>query len=112
MLLPKDLVAASMRPLVLTLLSEKEGYGYDLIQRIRDLSKEQLEWTDGTLYPVLHRLEKEGLVRAEWQKADTGRRRKYYFVTPAGSAALKTEKQNWMTVHQLLESLWKTNPSN
>ena len=70
-MLPKDLIAASMRPLVLTLLSEREGYGYDLIQRIRAHSSAQLEWTEGTLYPVLHRLEKEGLVRAVWQRAET-----------------------------------------
>ncbi|MFT4546461.1 MAG: PadR family transcriptional regulator PadR [Verrucomicrobiales bacterium] len=111
-MLPKDLVAASMRPLVLTLLSEREGYGYDLIQRMRAHSDAQLEWTEGTLYPVLHRLEKEGLVRAEWQRAETGRRRKYYFVTAAGSAALEIEKQNWLTVHQLLADLWKTKPSS
>ena len=110
-MLPKDLVAASMRPLVLTLLSEREGYGYDLIQRIRSHSGAQLEWTEGTLYPVLHRLEKEGLIRAEWQKADTGRRRKYYFVTPAGAAALQQEKSNWLMVHQLLDQLWKRTPS-
>ena len=106
-MLPKDLIAASMRPLVLTLLFEREGYGYDLIQRIRAHSSAQLEWTEGTLYPVLHRLEKEGLVRAEWQRAETGRRRKYYYVTAAGSTALDAEKQNWLTVHKLLERLWK-----
>ena len=111
-MLPKDLVAASMRPLVLTLLSAREGYGYDLIQRIRALSDAQLEWTEGTLYPVLHRLEKEGLVRAEWRVADTGRRRKYYLVTAEGAAALKEEQQSWLTVHQLLDELWNKDPSN
>ena len=110
MLLPKDLVAASMRPLVLTLLSEKEGYGYDLIQRIRDLSKEQLEWTEGTLYPVLHRLEAEGLIASTWQASEVGRRRKYYRLTPAGQRALETEKRHWLNVHAMLLKLWGLSP--
>jgi PadR family transcriptional regulator PadR len=107
-MLPKDLVAASSRPLVLTLLAGGESYGYDLIRRMRELSDGDLEWTEGTLYPVLHRLEGEGLISSAWRDAETGRRRKYYRLTPNGRAALKVEKQNWLCVHNLLDRLWNS----
>ena len=85
----KELVAASSRPLVLSILAEGENYGYSIIQRVRELSGGALEWTDGMLYPVLHRLEKEGLIIAEWKTPATGRRRKYYRLRPEGESALE-----------------------
>ena len=59
----KDLVAASATPLILSILAEGDSYGYAIIKRVRELSGGQMEWTDGMLYPVLHRLEKQGLDR-------------------------------------------------
>src|SRR5437764_336415 len=72
-MIAKDLVAASSRPLILSLLAEGESYGYALIQRVRELSRGEMEWTDGMLYPVLHRLEKERLIESEWRSAESGR---------------------------------------
>ena len=60
--LSKELVAASATPMILSVLGRGESYGYAIIQEIRDLSDRQIEWTDGMLYPVLHRLERQGLV--------------------------------------------------
>src|SRR5678816_1082357 len=77
-MLTKELVAASTVPLVLSVLTEGENYGYALIQRVRELSGGKIEWTEGMLYPVLHWMEKEKLIESEWREADTGRRRKYY----------------------------------
>lgn len=109
-MLSKELVAACSRPLVLTLLSGAESYGYDLIRRVRELSGGRLEWTEGTLYPVLHRLEREGLIVSTWRESEVGRRRKYYGLTAAGREALVSEKRDWLVVHQLLERLWTQNP--
>jgi PadR family transcriptional regulator PadR len=109
-MIAKDLVAASSRPLVLSILSEGESYGYAIIQRVRELSEEKIEWTDGMLYPVLHRLEKEGLIKAEWKSAESGRERKYYHLTRDGGKALKAEKAQWLTVHNSLCQLWKIKP--
>jgi PadR family transcriptional regulator, regulatory protein PadR len=64
--LGKDLVAASATPLVLAILAEGESYGYAIIKRVSELSGGHLRWTDGMLYPVLHRLERNGLVAAKW----------------------------------------------
>lgn len=109
-MLSKELVAASTVPLVLSVLEEGENYGYALIQRVRELSGEQIQWTEGMLYPVLHWMEKEKLIESEWQEADTGRKRKYYRLRREGRKALVDEKQQWMTVHNTLTKLWKTQP--
>ena len=106
-ILSKEIVAASSRPLLLSLLKEGESYGYELIKRLRELSNGEMEWTEGTLYPVLHRLEREAWVQASWHEAESGRQRKYYKLTAVGRRALLEEKSQWMFLNQLLETLWK-----
>ena len=106
----KELVAASSKPLVLSVLAEGESYGYAIIQRVKELSAEEITWTDGMLYPVLHRLEKDGLIEAEWKQSDTGRDRKYYRLTKDGRGALQAEKAQWLTVHNTLGKLWNLKP--
>ena len=102
----RDLVAASSRPLVLSILSEGESYGYEIIQRVKRLSNQELNWTDGMLYPVLHRLEKEGLIKSRWRTAATGRRRKYYAINRAGTDRLNEERRQWLLVDGALKGLW------
>lgn len=102
----KDLVAASSTPMVLAILAEGDSYGYAILQRVRELSGGALEWTDGMLYPVLHRLEKAGFVQSRWEKAETGRRRKYYRVTEAGREQLADERRQWRTVDDTLRKVW------
>jgi DNA-binding PadR family transcriptional regulator len=102
----KELVAASSMPLVLAILAEGESYGYAILQRVRTLSGGELEWTDGMLYPVLHRLERSGFVRARWERSDSGRRRKYYRVTAEGRAALADERRQWQAVDRTLRRIW------
>lgn len=102
----KDLVAASSTPLVLAILSEGDSYGYAIIKRVRELSGGEMEWTDGMLYPVLHRLERSALVEARWDQAETGRRRKYYRITDAGREQLAEERRQWSTVDTALRNIW------
>ena len=109
-MLSKELVAASTVPLVLSVLAEDENYGYALIQRVRELSGGEIEWTEGMLYPVLHWMEKEQMIESEWKEADSGRRRKYYRLRPQGRKALQAEKDQWMAVHATLIKLWKSQP--
>ena len=109
-MIAKELVAASTVPLVLSVLAEGENYGYALIQRVRELSAGEIEWTEGMLYPVLHWMEEQDLVEAEWKEAETGRKRKYYRLRQEGRKSLVREQQQWMTVHKTLGKLWKTNP--
>ncbi len=98
----KDLVAASATPLVLAILAEGESYGYAIIRRVAELSGGELEWTDGMLYPVLHRLERHGLVEAVWRESAAGRRRKYYRLTARGRAALHDQRRQWQVVEDAL----------
>jgi DNA-binding PadR family transcriptional regulator len=102
----KDLVAASATPLVLAILAEGESYGYAIIKRVAELSRGQLQWTDGMLYPVLHRLERHGLVAATWGASDSGRRRRYYRITREGSAQLALQRQQWQVVDDTLRGIW------
>jgi PadR family transcriptional regulator PadR len=109
-MLAKDLVAASSKPLVLSILAEGENYGYEIIKRVRELSGGRIEWSDGMLYPVLHRLEGEGLIRSEWKEANTGRQRKYYRISAKGRQNLAGERDQWLTVHNTLCKLWNLKP--
>lgn len=102
----KDLIAASSTPIVLAILAEEDSYGYAILQRVRELSGGRMEWTDGMLYPVLHRLERLGYVEARWETAESGRRRKYYSITPEGRAHLGEERRQWQTVEATLRGLW------
>ncbi len=98
----KDLVAACATPLVLSILREGESYGYAIIKRVDELSGGELQWTDGMLYPVLHRLERQGFVKATWGKSETGRRRKYYRLTDAGAQELSRQQRQWEVVNETL----------
>lgn len=104
----KDLVAASSTPLVLAILAEGDSYGYAILKRVRELSGGELQWTDGMLYPVLHRLERSGLIESRWEESESGRRRKYYRITKAGLEQLAEERRQWTTVDRALRNIWST----
>ena len=105
----KDLVAASTTPLVLGILAEGESYGYALLKQVGELSGGHLEWTDGLLYPLLHRLERLGHVESVWRQPATGRKRKYYRITEQGRAELAEQHRQWSTVVDTLRNVWQDN---
>lgn len=102
----KDLVAASATPIVLGILAEGDSYGYAILRRISDLSGGELDWTEGLLYPLLHRLERLGHVESSWQSVPGERRRKYYRITEQGRAELATQQRQWRTVVEALQQVW------
>ena len=105
-MLPKTLIAASSTPIMLSILARGETYGYQIIQRLHDLSDGKMRWTAGTLYPVLHRLETKGLIASSWRQSKAGRKRKYYRLTAQGRDALTVERRQWLDVHSVLVKLW------
>lgn len=107
MRIDKDLVAASATPLVLGILEEGDSYGYAIIKRVGELSNGGMQWTDGMLYPLLHRLERLDYVSSSWGLSDAGRRRKHYSITAAGSAALAERQQQWNVVADALRQVWQ-----
>jgi len=104
-MITKELVAASTEPLILSLLSQGESYGYAIIQDVRKRSGDQIQWTDGMLYPVLHRMERNGLIKSRWVKLENGRKRKYYALKVDGKKALKKHSQQWTAVNSVLAGL-------
>lgn len=103
--LPKDFVAASAVPIILAILKQGDSYGYAIIRKVDTISRGDMIWADGMLYPILHRLEVRELVESYWGKADTGRKRKYYRLTENGENELATLLANWERVQQMLASL-------
>lgn len=103
----KELVAASATSIVLAIVSRGETYGYAIIKEIREASDAQIEWTDGMLYPVLRRLEKQGLLKSRWRVAESGKRRRYYTIKRTGQQALHEYKRQWELTNRVLHSFWE-----
>ena len=93
--------------LILSLLAQGESYGYAIIQEVKKLSRQQMQWTDGMLYPVLHRMEDRGWITSRWKAAENGRKRKYYSLKKEGKKALDGQREQWTTVNSVLAQLWK-----
>jgi PadR family transcriptional regulator, regulatory protein PadR len=108
--LSKELTAASTRPLLLSILQHGDNYGYALVQQVKALSGGHIEWSEGMLYPVLHRLEQEKLIEAYWKESESGKQRKYYRLRRPGRTALAQEQAQWIALNQTFGKLWKTNP--
>jgi PadR family transcriptional regulator len=102
----KDLVAASATPLVLGILAEGESYGYAILKKVNELSAGEMRWTDGMLYPLLHRLERLGYIQASWRVAASGRRRKHYAITQAGLELFADRRRQWAVVTDALKRVW------
>jgi PadR family transcriptional regulator, regulatory protein PadR len=107
----KDLVAASATPLVLGILAQEESYGYAILKQVSELSGGQLEWSEGLLYPLLHRLERLGYVESYWRAPDGVRRRKYYRITEQGRAELAEQRRQWAAVVDALLGIWSATPA-
>lgn len=103
----KELVGASAVPIILSILEKSESYGYEIMQKVRDLSDNRIEWKEGSLYPVLHKLEKNGLIKSLWKMAENSRHRKYYAINKKGRKALQDEVENWIMMQNILAELWK-----
>lgn len=102
----KTLIAATAKPMVLSLLLRGESYGYRILQDVMELSGGTLDWSEALLYPVLHRLEKDGLIRSRWRTSEEKRMRKYYSLTSLGRRELETEKERWLSIHGAFVRLW------
>ena len=109
-MLSKELMAASTRPLILTILISGESYGYEIIQEVKKLSGGSLEWSDGMLYPVLNKLRNEGLIESRWEISPEGRKRKYYSITVKGQEELEVAKHQWMNIHDVFVQVWGPTP--
>jgi PadR family transcriptional regulator PadR len=110
-MLTKAMVAASTKPMILSILYGGEDYGYRIIQRVKDMSSGAIAWSDNMLYPFLKRLEADGLLSSRWRMSGEGRLRKYYRITEKGRVELEAERRQWNQVHTALAALWKRIPA-
>ena len=94
----QELIKGTVVPVVLALLKDRPRYGYEMVQLVNARTNGALDWSEGTLYPVLHKLESDGLVSADWRaagEADGGRRRRYYTLSRAGRRELQRRSAEW-----------------
>jgi PadR family transcriptional regulator PadR len=104
-MISKPLVAASSKPLLLAILRGGESYGYEIIRRIREASAGQLDWSEPMLYPLLKRLERDGLVTSAWKPTPNNRLRKYYRLTDKGRREQEKENAQWFLVDGILKKM-------
>jgi DNA-binding PadR family transcriptional regulator len=90
----------------LSILADSESYGYAIVTRVGELSDGTLQWTEGMLYPLLHRLERQGYVEGRWGTSESGRKRKYYRITESGLAHLARQRRQWQAVDEALRTVW------
>ncbi len=91
----KSLLSGSTRLLVLSVLERKDEYGWGIIQQLKERSDDTFDMREGTLYPVLHSLESDGMISSYEQDASVGRTRKYYHITDKGQRELARQKEQW-----------------
>lgn len=104
--LNKDLMASSLAPIVLMILRRQESYGYQIIQELRDKSGGQLAVAEGTLYPVLKKMEAKAWIEGVWKKSESGRERRYYQLTSNGKKELEQQYSQLNFINDLISKLW------
>src|SRR5690349_24815493 len=90
-----ELLKGTLSLLILSLLSRKAVYGYEIAATVHRDTDGAFTWREGSLYPSLHKLEADGLIAGAWEEKETGRKRRYYHITKAGRAALKAKRESW-----------------
>jgi DNA-binding PadR family transcriptional regulator len=107
----KNLRSASLEPLILSLLADGARYGYQIIRQARRISDGEIRWSNSKLYPLLHRMEYDGLLETFWRPSEDGPDRKYYRLTARGQEALARSKREWKSMNLILEELWAAQPA-
>ncbi len=102
----KDMMGASAIPIILSLLKEGDTYGYQIMQRVKELSLERIKWKEGSLYPVLKKLESQKMIKSYWKIEEGKRPRKYYSILAKGEKKLDTEKEKWSLMQSIFDKLW------
>ena len=102
----KDLIGAASIPLILAVLRREDSYGYEIVQEVKRLTEEKISWKEASIYPVLKKLENNGMIKSYWKVEKTERPRKYYTILENGREQLKKNINEWDLIHHALESLW------
>ena len=104
----KELVGASAVKIILSVLAQGDSYGYDILQKMKELSGGRIKWNEGSIYPVLKKMEMQGMIKSYWKMEDNERPRKYYNLLDQGVIELQNEKDEWNVVNSVLVKLWNS----
>ena len=104
---PPDLLQGTLNLLILKILALEPMHGWAIGQRLRQVSRDALQVSDGSLYPALHKLEQEGWIKAQWRTSDLGRRAKFYELTGPGRKHLARESANWERLSSAISAVVK-----
>ena len=110
-MISKELTGASTIPIILSILVEKEDYGYQIIKKVKTVSNGSVKWSEPMLYPVLHRLERDDCIKSKWRELPNGRNRKYYSITLKGKKLLESKKSEWKEMMYFLSKMWNLKPN-
>lgn len=102
----KELIGASAAKIILSVLAQGDNYGYEILQKVKELSDGQVKWNEGSIYPVLKKMEAQGMIKSYWKMEENERPRKYYNLLEAGQTELQSKKDEWNMIHSMLTRLW------
>jgi len=104
--IPKELMGASSVPLILSILLKQDTYGYEIMKQLKELSEGRIVWKEGSLYPVLKKMEELKYIKSYWNVKDFDRPRKYYKILAGGKNALLEAKEDWALMQSIFDDLW------
>jgi len=102
----KELIGASASSIILSLLRQGDSYGYEIIQRVKEYTDGKIKWKEASIYPVLKKMEAEGMIKSYWKMEDGERPRKYYSILETGVQQLEENKTEWNMVQSIFARLW------
>ena len=111
MKLSKKTLDGNMETMLLAVLSDGPSYGYQLVQDLNTKAPGVLKTGEGTIYPVLHRLQERELIQSAWRTGETGRQRRYYRITPKGKKALTDNRQQWAALAKVMQTMLGGSPA-
>lgn len=104
--IPKEIMGASSAPLILSILLIQDTYGYEIMKKLKELSEGRLIWKEGSLYPVLKKMEELNYITSYWKVKKSVRPRKYYKILSGGEEALKEAREDWQLMQNIFDELW------
>lgn len=102
----KELVAAAAIPLILSVLKRNDSYGYEIVQKVKELSEGKISWREASIYPVLKKLEIDGMIKSYWKVTESERPRKYYTLLADGGKQLETNQEEWKNIYSVFRHFW------
>lgn len=101
----RELVGASASLIILTILTKGDSYGYEIVQKVKELSNGEIKWQEAGIYPVLKKLENDKIIKSYWRVQESDRPRKYYSLLPAGRKQLEQNVYDWNLVQSVITGL-------